>query len=136
MDGAEAAGMAFDRHVVGWVGENRRSAVLPHQHPVRALFKCIAAIDSMWPELPKIPRPAYRRPRFRRGYLVIGISLRSGALDPQINLADLETGHIEAEIKVHLRELTQLLTEKPVVPGSDLSEPVIGNRERFGLRWR
>src|ERR1700719_1001731 len=118
--------MAFDRHVVGWVGENRSGAVLLHQHPVRALFKCIAAIDPMWPELPKIPGVAYRRPRLRLGYLVIGISLRSSILDQQIDLADLEACHLEAEIKVHRRELTQLLTEKLVVPGSDLGEPVIG----------
>jgi hypothetical protein len=128
--------MAFDRHVVGWVGEDRGRAVLPHQHLVRILLDRAAAMDPVRPQLPEVTRPAYCRPRFRRGYLVIGISLRSGALDPQIDLADLETGHLEAEVELELGELAQLLGEKPFVPGSDLGQPVVGDREGLCLRWR
>jgi hypothetical protein len=59
--------------------------------------------------------------------------LWSGALDPQIDLADLETGHIEAEVELKLGELAQLLGEKAVVPVRDLGEPVVGDRKGLCL---
>ncbi len=122
--------MPVDRHIVGWVGKDRGGAVLSHQDPVRVLLDCAAAIDPMRPQLPEVARAAYRWSRLRPGYLIIGISLRSRAFDQQIDLADLETHHLEVESEVEFGKLTQLLAEKLFIPGSDFGEPVVGDRAR------
>src|SRR5262249_4294860 len=56
--------------------------------------------------------------------------------DPQIDLAHLESGDLEAEIKTAERKVLQLLGQQPVVPGRDLGQPVIGDHEGADLRWR
>ena len=63
-------------------------------------------------EFPQVTRAADRRPRYRPGRLVSGIRLQSRVSDQQIDLADLETCHLDIEGEVKLGELAQLLAKK------------------------
>src|SRR5258707_8798338 len=55
--------------------------------------------------------------------------------DAQIDLAHLEAGVFDVEIKPNQREVLKLLREQSVVPGRDLGEPVVGDHERASLGW-
>jgi len=54
--------------------------------------------------------------------------------DPQIDLGHLETGNFKAEVETGQRKVLELLREQPVIPGGNLSEPVVGDHESAGLR--
>jgi hypothetical protein len=90
-------------------------------------------------EQPQIAGLADRRPR-RRFHHGIGrvVTLRGRILEgagPQIDLANLETGDLNVEVESDQRERLELLAEQPVVPGRDLGQPIIGDRECAGLHW-
>src|ERR1700693_6551545 len=80
-------------------------------------------------EFPQVTRAADRRPRYRPGRLASGIRLQSRLSDQQIDLADLETCHLDIEGEIELGELAQLLAKKLFVPGGDFGEPVVGDRK-------
>ena len=50
-------------------------------------------------------------------------------LDPQINLAHLEAGQFDAEIKVEALELLKLGAKPRLVPGGELAQPIVRNDE-------
>src|SRR4051812_14636249 len=133
--GAKPADMTLDRDVVWWVGEDGGGSLLAHQRLVGAILERIAAIESMRAQLPQVPRAAQRRAGSGFGYYVIFVGSLIHPLDQQIDLADLEPGHIEAEIEIEAGELAQLLAQKTIVPSRVFGELVVGDRESFDLRW-
>jgi len=67
------------------------------------------------------------------GRVGILAGLSSSEADPQVDLGHLETGDLEAEIETAEREVLELLGQQPIVPGRNLSQPVIGDHEGTGL---
>jgi hypothetical protein len=103
VDCAEAARMALDRHVVGWVGEDHGGAVLAHQRCEDLGIEGVAAHGAMMAEEPQIADLADRRLGRDLGHGISRVVIRRGHLfegiDPQIDLAHLEAGNLEAEIE-------------------------------------
>ena len=125
--------MALDRHVVRRVGEDHRSAFRAHQGYEVSGVKGIAAQHAMGTKEPQIPDLAEWRPRRKFGYRidwVVGrVRLVFEGCDAQIDLAHLKAGELEAEIEAEQREVLELLSEQPVIPGGDFGEPVVGDHE-------
>ena len=88
-------------------------------------------------EEPQIADLADRRPGRNFGYGISRVGIRRGHLveggDPQIDLAHLETGDLEAEVEPEDRKLLELLRQQPIVPGGDLGQAVVGDREGTNL---
>src|SRR6202162_1486017 len=94
MDGAETAGMAVNRHVVGRVGEAPRGPLAAHQRHIRTLLDRAAAVDAMRPQSPEIARAAYRQTGLWSGHFIVVVWLRGDPLDQQIDIGNVEPGHI------------------------------------------
>ena len=100
---AEAARMAVDFHVVRRVGEDHRSALIAHQRCEGLPVEGVAAQDAMLAEKQQIADLADLRPRRDFGYVITRVVILPRHIfergDPQIDLAHLEAGHLEAEIE-------------------------------------
>ena len=66
--------------------------------------------------------------------LVVLICLRRGVFDHQVDLADLEPGHVQ-EFEVEFGELAQVFAEEALVPGRVEGELVVGEPEGPELFW-
>ena len=62
------------------------------------------------------------------------VSLALRELDPQVDLAHVEADRLDIEVEFDARELLQLLGQQPVIPGSDLRQPIVGDHEGPLLR--
>jgi len=137
VDRAEAARVPVDRHVVGRIGEDHRSALIAHQRCEGLPVEGVAAQDAMLAEKQQIADLADLRPRRDLGQDVGRVVLLGGLVFervyPQVDLAHLEAGHLEAEIEAEQREVLELLGQQAVVPRGDLGQPVVGDHERAGL---
>jgi hypothetical protein len=103
MDRAEPGGMTVDRHIVGRVGEHHRRALLAEQGAKRCHVEHVAAKQPVLVHQPQIAGPADCRPDRNLGCCVDRVVALGRRLverfDPQIDLAHLEAGDLEAEIE-------------------------------------
>src|SRR5947209_6287588 len=99
----ETADIALNPYIVRGVGEHRRGLVALHECRVRIILKSAPAVRPMGTEQPQVAHSGYRRPaRFGRkiiGCIAARVSLRIQPFDPEIDLAHLEPGHLETEVK-------------------------------------
>src|ERR1700730_3639949 len=132
---AEPTDMPLDWHVVRRVDKDHGGPVVLHQDQVRLLVERAAAIDAMAAEDPQVASPGDRGTGPDRGMHILGILIRYSArpFDQQVDLGHIETGKLQAEIEVQLREFAQLLAEEAVVPGGDLGQAIVGDHEGAGL---
>jgi len=54
-------------------------------------------------------------------------------VDLELDFIELETGRFDGEIEIEALERLELDAEAPIVPGSELREPVVGDHERAAL---
>ena len=58
---------------------------------------------------------------------------RDSGVDLELDFIEVETGRFDGEIEIEALERLKLDAEAPIVPGSELREPVVGDHERATL---
>jgi hypothetical protein len=137
MDRSEPGCVTVDWHVVRRVGKDHRGLLLAHQDAEGREVEHVTAQHPVIVEQPQIAKPADRRPGRNLGHGIGRVIVLDRCVvqrgDPQIDLAHLKTGKLEAEIQTLQGEVLELLGQQPVVPGGDLGQPVVGDHEGAGL---
>src|SRR6185503_18680347 len=103
LDRTEAAYIAVDRNVVGWVGEYEIGAGFLHEPIEIAGASRIATKKAVAPESPKVPLSSDWRPRLRRNDVLwcigtggIGITR---LIENEVDLCEAEASQLDLEIK-------------------------------------
>jgi hypothetical protein len=132
VDLPEPGAVALDRHVIGRVGKDHRGPFLAHHARKGRRIEDTAAQKFVIADNPEIAglTDGGTRCRFGSGIgrVISGRSLFEAG-DFEIDLADLETDNVEAEVELGDRQLLELLGEKPLVPLGVLGETVIGDHQ-------
>jgi hypothetical protein len=109
---SEAARVAVDAHVIRRIGEHQIGLLPLHERGIGAWVEGVSAQHAVLAQQPQITRARYRRPLRYRGKVirsVFRLARRSQAFDPEVDLAHLEAGRLQAEIQIQKRQLLQLL---------------------------
>jgi hypothetical protein len=104
---------------------------------MRSLTSSVAAEELVPPDEPKIAAAGNGWPGNVGDRRLDGARLSCAkGLDEQIDLAHVEADRLDVEVEFDARQRLQLLGQEPIIPQSDLRQPVIRDHEGplLGLR--
>ena len=116
--------MAFDRHIVGRIGEDHVRHIALHQLTQRRIAQSIAAHDPMWTDLPDISNAGDRLAVWQVTFeAVILIGFRALIGEENVDLGRLEPG--ECEVEAQDLQIAQLDRKEVFVPAGTLGKLVV-----------
>ena len=136
-DGAGAADMTVDLHIVRRVGEHAAGPFVAHQRRIGRRLPGVAADQPMAPELPDIAALGDSRAGFGLRNVIRRIC--PGAvtvIEQEVELRRFESGDLQIEIEVEFGQRLELDRQDLAIPAGQLGQPVVGDHigPALGLR--